>query len=148
MGLFKKKPVVEEIQKKNIVGKMDQAIKDLTKRTEYHEKAIQARAVRQLEARLDDITEYMINNMKKPANIFSASYETTELFGVDEEDVLKIINILSSRVQNPFHAFLCDNRLTMLVNLKRTKVKFAYSSKFRLPEGWHGWVGYDLKGLI
>lgn len=147
MGLFKKKPVVEEIQKKNIVDKMDQAIKDLTKQTEYREKAIQTRAVRQLETRLDDITEYMINNMKKPNNIFSDSYETTELFGVDEEDVHKITNILSSRVQNPFHAFLCDNKLTMLVNLKRTKVMFAYRSTFCLPEGWYGWVGYELRGL-
>lgn len=144
MVRFKIKPTIkEEKEVKNITEKMDQAIKFLEERTEYRRNAIRARAIRQLESRMDEITDYMIANMKTPLRIHSQEFEIFDIFGVEEDGVEPIMNILKGKDENIFGKFLCDNKLTMALNEKHKKVKFAYGRHSSFESGWFEWAGYD-----
>lgn len=143
MSRFRIKPTIEEEEVKNITEKMDQAIKFLEERTEYRRNAIRARAIRQLESRMDEITDYMIANMKTPLRIHSQEFEIFDIFGVEEDGIEPIMNILKGKDENIFGKFLCDNKLTMALNDKHKKVKFAYGRHSSFESGWFEWAGYD-----
>ena len=144
MGWFKKKPTLEEQEVKNITEKMEQAIKFLEEKTEYRRNAVRARAIRQLESRMDEITNYMIANMKTPMRIHSQEFNICDIFGVEEDGVEPIINILKGKDENIFGKFLCDNKLTMAIDITHKKVKFAYGRHSSFESGWFEWAGYDL----
>lgn len=144
MGWFKKKPTFEEQEVKNITEKMDQAIKFLEERIEYRRNAVRARAIRQLESRMDEITDYMIANMKTPMRIHSQEFDIFDIFGVEEDGIEPIINILKGKDENIFGKFLCDNKLTMALDDKHKKVKFAYGRHSSFESSWFEWAGYDL----
>ena len=143
MGWFKKKPTFEEQEVKNITEKMDQAIKFLEEKTEYRRNAVRARAIRQLESRMDEITDYMIANMKTPMRIHSQEFDIFDIFGVEEDGIEPIMNILKGKDENIFGKFLCDNKLTMALDDKHKKVKFAYGRHSLFESGWFEWAGYD-----
>ena len=144
MGWFKKKPSIEEEEVKNITEKMEQAIKFLEEKIEYRRNAIRARAIRQLKSRMDEITDYMIANMKTPMRIHSQEFDIFDIFGVEEDGIEPIINILKGKDENIFGKFLCDNKLTMAIDDKHKKVKFAYGCHSSFESGWFEWAGYDL----
>lgn len=146
MGWFKK-PIIPEFQEKeikNITDKMDKAIKYLENKTEYRRNAIRARCVRYLESRLDEITDYMIANMKTPMRVHSQEFDIVDIFGIEDDGVGPIINILKGKEENLFGKFLCDNKLTMALDDKHKKVKFAYGRHSSFESGWFEWAGYDL----
>lgn len=143
MGWFKKKPTLEEQEVKNITEKMEQAIKFLEERTEYRRNAVRARAIRQLESRMDEITNYMIANMKTPMRIHSQEFDIFDIFGIEEDGIEPIMNILKGKDENIFGKFLCDNKLTMALDDKHKKVKFAYGRHSMFESGWFEWAGYD-----
>ena len=149
MNWFKKKPSLEEQEFKNITEKMDQAIRLLEKRSEYRNNAIRSRAIRQVKSRMDEITNYMIANMKTSTKIHTQVFDISDIFGVKEFDTEKndteiIINALKGKDENIFGKFLCDNKLTMALDDKHKKVKFAYGSVPSFEFGWFRWAGYDL----
>lgn len=145
MWLFRKIPSRNgKITQKDIVERMDQAIAKLEENEEYRKNAIRARCIRQLEARLDEITEYMIENARPPYKKFhSQEFSVEDIFGIEDAQTL-IIHILNGKNKNMFDKFLCQNKLTMGTNLKFDKVKFAYGEHSSFDEsGWIEWAGYD-----
>ena len=143
MGWFKRKSPEEE-RVKNITEKMEQAIKLLEEKSKYRENAIRSRAIRQVESRMDEITNYMITNMKTPIKIHSQEFNISDIFGVEDNETESIMNILKGGEDNIFGKFLCDNKLTMALDSNYKKVKFAYGTPSLFEYDWFEWAGYDL----
>ena len=147
MWLFRKTPSRNEevASRKDITERMDKAIKELKIQTEAHKNAIRTRAVRHLEARLDEITEYMLENMSGDSmRIHSKVYNVSEVLGIEDEPFGKpMMTALRGKDDNIFSKFLYDNKLTMATNDKCTKVKFAYGRHSMFESGWSEWAGYD-----
>lgn len=147
MWLFRKTPTLntEPVSKKDITEKMDKAIEELKLQSEAHKNAVRARAVRHLEARLDEITESMLENMGADSmRVHSRVYDISEVLGVEDEAFGKpMMTMLRGKDDNIFSKFLYDNKLTMATNDKCTKVKFAYGRHSMFESGWCEWAGYD-----
>lgn len=147
MWLFRKalSRNVEVANRKDITEKMDKAIEELKFQAEAHKNAIRARAVRHLEARLDEITEYMLANMGDDSmRVHSQVYDISEVLGIEDEPFGNpMMTALRGKDDNIFSKFLYDNKLTMATNDKCTKVKFAYGRHSMFESGWIEWAGYD-----
>ena len=147
MWLFRKTPTLnpEPASRKNITETMDKAIEELKLQSEARKNAIRARAVRYLEARLDEITEYMLENMGTDSmRIHSRAYDISEVLGIKDEPFGNpMMTALKGKDDNIFSKFLYDNKLTMATNDKCTKVKFAYGRHSMFESGWIEWAGYD-----
>ena len=146
MWLFRKTPTLnpEPASRKNITETMDKAIEELKLQSEARKNAIRARAVRHLEARLDEITEYMLENMGTDSmRIHSRAYDISEVLGIKDEPFGPMMTALRGRDDNIFSKFLYNNKLTMATNDKCTKVKFAYGRHSMFEPGWIEWAGYD-----
>ena len=147
MWLFRKTPTLnlEPASRKNITETMDKAIEELKLQSEARKNAIRARAVRYLEARLDEITEYMLENMGTDSmRIHSRAYDISEVLGIKDEPFGNpMMTALKGRDDNIFSKFLYNNKLTMATNDKCTKVKFAYGRHSMFESGWIEWAGYD-----
>ena len=147
MWLFRKTPTLnpEPASRKNITETMDKAIEELKLQSEARKNAIRARAVRYLEARLDEITEYMLENMGTDSmRIHSRAYDISEVLGIKDEPFGNpMMTALRGRDDNIFSKFLYNNKLTMATNDKCTKVKFAYGRHSMFESGWIEWAGYD-----
>ena len=147
MWLFRKTPTLnpEPASRKNITETMDKAIEELKLQSEASKNAIRARAVRHLEARLDEITEYMLENMGTDSmRIHSRAYDISEVLGIKDEPFGNpMMTALRGRDDNIFSKFLYNNKLTMATNDKCTKVKFAYGRHSMFESGWIEWAGYD-----
>ena len=146
MWLFKGKHNYEfqETKRKDITEKINKAIEDLRLQEEARQNAIQARAVRHLEAYLDEIADYMIENMDNPMYIHSKPYPISEVLGIEEKTFDNCdIMALKGKDSNMFGRFLCDNKLTMAINDDYTKVMFAYGRHSMFKSGWNEWAGYD-----
>ena len=146
MWLFRKTPTLnpEPASRKNITETMDKAIKFLEEKSEYRKNAIRSRAIRQVESRMDEIINYMIANMKTPTKIHSQEFNISDIFGVKDDGIGPIIDILKGREENIFGKFLCNNKLTMALDCGHKKVKFAYGSPSSFEYEWLEWAGYDL----
>ena len=120
MWLFRKTPTLnpEPASRKNITETMDKAIEELKLRSEARKNAIRARAVRYLEARLDEITEYMLENMGTDSmRIHSRAYDISEVLGIKDEPFGNpMMTALRGRDDNIFSKFLYNNKLTMATN--------------------------------
>lgn len=140
MWLFRKTPTLnpEPASRKNITETMDKAIEELKLQSEARKNAIRARAVRHLEARLDEITEYMLENMGTDSmRIHSRAYDISEVLGIKDEPFGNpMMTALRGRDDNIFSKFLYNNKLTMATNDKCTKVKFAYGRHSMFESGW------------
>ena len=147
MWLFRKTPTLnpEPASRKNITETMDKAIEELKLQSEARKNAIRARAVRYLEARLDEITEYMLENMGDDSmRVHSRVYDISEVLGIKDEPFGNpMMTALRGRDDNIFSKFLYNNKLTMATNDKCTKVKFAYGRHSMFESGWIEWAGYD-----
>ena len=147
MWLFRKTPTLnpEPASRKNITETMDKAIEELKLQSEARKNAIRARAVRHLEARLDEITEYMLENMGGDSmRVHSRVYDISEVLGIEDEPFGNpMMTALRGKDDNIFSKFLYDNKLTMATNDKCTKVKFAYGRHSMFESGWIEWAGYD-----
>lgn len=147
MWLFRKTPTLnpEPASRKNITETMDKAIEKLKLQSEARKNAIRARAVRHLEARLDEITEYMLENMGDDSmRVHSRVYDISEVLGIKDEPFGNpMMTALRGRDDNIFSKFLYNNKLTMATNDKCTKVKFAYGRHSMFESGWIEWAGYD-----
>lgn len=147
MWLFRKTPTLnpEPASRKNITETMDKAIEQLKLQSEARKNAIRARAVRYLEARLDEITEYMLENMGDDSmRVHSRVYDISEVLGIKDEPFGNpMMTALRGRDDNIFSKFLYNNKLTMATNDKCTKVKFAYGRHSMFESGWIEWAGYD-----
>lgn len=147
MWLFRKTPTLnpEPASRKNITETMDKAIEELKLQSEARKNAIRARAVRHLEARLDEITKYMLENMGADSmRIHSRAYDVSEVLGIEDEPFGNpMMTALRGKDDNIFSKFLYDNKLTMATNDKCTKVKFAYGRHSMFESGWIEWAGYD-----
>ena len=136
---------VQETNRKNITEKMDKAIEELKLQSEARKNAIRARAVRHLEAHLDEITEQMLENMSGDSmRIHSRVYNVSEVLGIENEPFGNpMMTALRGHDNNLFDRFLCDNKLTMATNDNCTKVMFAYGRHSMFESGWCEWAGYD-----
>ena len=147
MWLFRKTPTLnpEPASRKNITETMDKAIEELKLQSEARKNAIRARAVRYLEARLDEITEYMLENIGADSmRVHSRVYDISEVLGIKDEPFGNpMMTALRGRDDNIFSKFLYNNKLTMATNDKCTKVKFAYGRHSMFESGWIEWAGYD-----
>ena len=147
MWLFRKTPTLnpEPASRKNITETLDKAIEELILQSEARKNSIRARAVRYLEARLDEITEYMLENMGTDSmRIHSRAYDISEVLGIKDEPFGNpMMTALRGRDDNIFSKFLYNNKLTMATNDKCTKVKFAYGRHSMFESGWIEWAGYD-----
>ena len=147
MWLFRKTPTLnfEPASRKNITETMDKAIEELKLQSEARKNAIRARAVRHLEAHLDEITEYMLENMDADSmRVHSRVYDISEVLGIKDEPFGNpMMTALRGKNDNIFSKFLYDNKLTMATNDKCTKVKFAYGRHSMFESGWIEWAGYD-----
>ena len=147
MWLFrgKRSYEIQETTRKNITERMDKAIEELKLQSEARKNAIRARAVRHLEAHLDEITEYMLENMGSDSmRIHSRAYDISEVLGIEDEPFGNpMMTALRGKDDNIFSKFLYDNKLTMATNDKCTKVKFAYGRHSMFESGWSEWAGYD-----
>lgn len=147
MWLFRKTPTLnpEPASRKNITETMDKAIEELKLQSEARKNAIRARAVRYLEARLDEITEYMLENMGADSmRVHSRVYDISEVLGIKDEPFGNpMMTALRGKDDNIFSKFLYNNKLTMATNDKCTKVKFAYGRHSMFESGWIEWAGYD-----
>jgi hypothetical protein len=147
MWLFRKTPSrnPEPASRKNITETMDKAIEELKLQSEARKNAIRARAVRHLEAHLDEITEHMLENMSGDSmRIHSKVYNVSEILGVKEEPFGEsMMTALRGKDDNIFSKFLYNNKLTMGINNDATKVKFAYGRHSMFESGWSEWAGYD-----
>ena len=145
--LFRKTPTLnpEPASKKDITEKMDKAIEELKLQTEARKNAIRARAVRHLEAHLDEITEQMLKNMSGDSmRIHSKAYYVSEVLGIEDEPFGNpMMTALRGKDDNIFSKFLYDNKLTMATNNNCTKVIFAYGRHSMFESGWCEWAGYD-----
>lgn len=147
MWLFrgKRNYEIQETTRKDITEKMDKAIEELKLQSEARKNAIRARAVRHLEAHLDEITEYMLENMGADSmRVHSKVYDVSEVLGIEDEPFGNpMMTALRGKNDNIFSKFLYDNKLTMATNDKCTKVKFAYGRHSMFESGWCEWAGYD-----
>lgn len=147
MWLFRKTPTLnpEPASRKNITETMDKAIEELKLQSEARKNAIRARAIRYLEARLDEITEYMLENMGADSmRVHSRVYDISEVLGIEDEPFGNpMMTALRGKDDNIFSKFLYNNKLTMATNDKCTKVKFAYGRHSMFESGWIEWAGYD-----
>ena len=147
MWLFRKTPSRNEevASRKDITETMDKAIERLKLQEEARKNAIRTRAVRHLEARLDEITEYMLENMSGDSmRVHSQVYDISEVLGIEDEPFGNpMMTALRGNDNNLFDKFLCDNKLTMATNDNCTKVKFAYGRHSMFESGWIEWAGYD-----
>lgn len=147
MWLFRKTPSrnPEPVSKKDITEKMDKAIEEFKLQSEARKNTIRARAVRHLEAHLDEITEHMLENMSEDSmRIHSKVYDISEVLGIEDEPFGNpMMRALRGKDDNIFSKFLYDNELTMATNDKCTKVKFAYGRHSMFESGWIEWAGYD-----
>jgi hypothetical protein len=147
MWLFRKAPTLnpEPANRKDITEKMDKAIEELKLQSEARKNAIRARAVRYLEAHLDEITEHMLENMSGDSmRIHSKVYNVSEILGVKEEPFGEsMMTALRGKDDNIFSKFLYNNKLTMGINNDATKVMFAYGKHSMFESGWSEWAGYD-----
>lgn len=147
MWLFRKTPSrnIEVASKKDITAKMDEAIEELKFQSEARKNAIRARAVRFLEAHLDEITEYMLENMDADSmRVHSRAYDISEILGIKDESFgNSMMTALRGKNNNIFSKFLYDNKLTMATNEDCTKVKFAYGRHSMFESRWIEWAGYD-----
>lgn len=147
MWLFRKTPTLnpEPASRKNITETMDKAIEELKLQSEARKNAIRARAVRYLEARLDEITEHMLENMGADSmRVHSRVYDISEVLGIKDEPFGNpMMTALRGKDDNIFSKFLYNNKLTMATNDKCTKVKFAYGRHSMFESGWIEWAGYD-----
>jgi hypothetical protein len=147
MWLFRKTPSrnAEVASRKDITEKMDKAIEELKLQSEARKNAIRARAVRYLEAHLDEITEHMLENMSgNSMRIHSKVYNASEILGVEDEPFGEsMMTALRGKDDNIFSKFLYNNKLTMGINNDATKVKFAYGRHSMFESGWSEWAGYD-----
>lgn len=147
MWLFRKTPTLnpEPASRKNITETIDKAIEELKLQSEARKNAIRARAVRYLEARLDEITEYMLENISADSmRVHSRVYDISEVLGIKDEPFGNpMMTALRGKDDNIFSKFLYDNKLTMATNDKCTKVKFAYGRHSMFESGWIEWAGYD-----
>ena len=136
---------VQETTRKNIVEKMDKAIEELKVQSEAHKNAIRARAVRHLEAHLDEITKDMLENMSEDSlRVHSKVYDVSEVLGIKDEPFGDpMVTALRGKNDNIFSKFLYDNKLTMATNDKCTKIKFAYGRHSMFESSWIEWAGYD-----
>lgn len=145
--LFRKTPTLnpESASKKDITEKMDKAIEELKLQSEARKNAIRARAVRHLEAHLDEITEQMLKNMSGDSmRIHSKVYYVSDVLGIEDEPFGSPMMIaLRGKDNNIFSKFLYDNKLTMATNDNCTKVMFAYGRHSMFGSGWIEWAGYD-----
>ena len=148
MWLFRKTPTLnpEPASRKNITEQMDKAIEELKVQSEARKNAIRARAVRHLEAHLDEITEHMLENRVGDSMRFhSKIYNVSEVLGIEEDEPFgnSMMTALRGKDDNIFSKFLYDNKLTMATNDKYTKVMFAYGRHSMFESGWIEWAGYD-----
>lgn len=147
MWLFRKTPTLnpESASRKNITETMDKAIEELKLQSEARKNAIRARAVRHLEARLDEITEYMLENMGADSmRVHSRVYDISEVLGIEDEPFGNpMMTALRGKDDNIFSKFLYNNKLTMATNDDCTKVIFAYGKHSMFGSGWSEWAGYD-----
>ena len=147
MWLFRKTPSrnVEVASRKDITERMDKAIEELKIQAEARRNAIRARAVRHLEAHLDEITEYMLENMNGDSmRIHSKVYNVSEVLGIKDEPFGEpMLTALRGKDDNVFSKFLYDNKLTMGINNDATKIIFAYGRHAMFESGWSEWAGYD-----
>ena len=147
MWLFRKTPSRNEevASRKDITETMDKAIEKLKLQEEARKNAIRTRAVRHLEAHLDEITEYMLGNMSGDSmRVHSRVYDISEVLGIEDEPFGNpMMTALRGRDDNSFSKFLYDNKLTMATNDNCTKVKFAYGRHSMFESGWIEWAGYD-----
>lgn len=149
MWLFRKTPSRNEevASKKDITERMDEAIETLKQQEEYRKNAIRSRAIRHLESRLDEITDYMLKNMesgKYSMRVHSAVYSVSDVLGIENEPFGNhMMTALRGRDDNIFSKFLYNNKLTMATNEDCTKVKFAYGRHSMFESGWIEWAGYD-----
>ena len=139
MWLFRKTPTLnpDPASRKNITETMDKAIEELKLQSEARKNAIRARAVRYLEARLDEITEYMLENMGADSmRVHSRVYDISEVLGIKDEPFGNpMMTALRGKDDNIFSKFLYNNKLTMATNDKCTKVKFAYGRHSMFESG-------------
>lgn len=148
MWLFRKTPTRNEevASRKNITETMDKAIEELKLQSEARKNAIRARAVRHLEARLDEITKYMLENMSGDSmRIHSKVYDISEVLGI-EKKTFENSDLMALRGGNDnlFGKFLYSNKLTMAINKNYTKVMFAYGRYSMFEESiWNKWAGYN-----
>lgn len=148
MWLFRKKPSRNEevASKKDITERMDEAIETLKQQEEYRKNAIRSRAIRHLESRLDEITDYMLQHMdpeKYSMRVHSAVYSVSDVLGIENEPYGNPMMTALRGKDNIFGQFLCKNKLTMATNEDCTKVKFAYGNHAMFESGWIDWAGYD-----
>ena len=147
MWLFRKTPTLnpESASRKNITETMDKAIEELKLQSEARKNAIRARAVRHLEARLDEITKYMLKNMSVDSmRVHSQAYDISEVLGIEDEPFGNpMMMALRGKDDNIFSKFLYENKLTMATSEDCTKVKFAYGNHSMFESGWIEWAGYD-----
>lgn len=147
MWLFRKTPShnIEVASKKDITKKMDKAIEELKLQSEARKNAIRARAVRHLEAHLDEIAEHMLENrVGDSMRFYSKIYNVSEVLGIEDEPFGNpMMTALRGKNDNIFSKFLYDNKLTMATNDKCTKVIFAYDKYSLFGSGWNRWAGYD-----
>ena len=147
MWLFRKTPTLnpEPASRKNITETMDKAIEKLKLQSEARKNAIRTRAVRYLEAHLDEITEYMLENMGADSmRIHSKVYDASEILGIKDEPFGEsMMTVLRGKDDNIFSKFLYNNKLTMGINNDATKVMFAYGRHSMFESGWSEWAGYD-----
>lgn len=147
MWLFRKTPSrnLEPASRKDITERMDKAIEELKLQSEARKNAIRARAVRYLEAHLDEITEHMLENMSGDSmRVHSKVYDASEILGVKDEPFGEsMMTALRGKDDNIFSKFLYNNKLTMGINNDATKVIFAYGRHSMFESGWSEWAGYD-----
>ncbi len=134
----------QETTRKNIVERMDKAIEEFKIQSEARKNAIRTRAVRHLEAYLDEIADYVLENMSENSmKMHSKPYLVSEVLGIKEQTFDNCDLMALRGKANLFGEFLCSNKLTMAVNDDYTKVKFAYGRYSMFESGWNEWAGYD-----
>lgn len=146
MWLFRKTPTLnpEPASRKNITETIDKAIEELKLQSEARKNAIRTRAVRHLEVYLDEIADYVLENMSENSmKMHSKPYLVSEVLGIKEQTFDNCDLMALRGKDNLFGEFLCSNKLTMAVNDDYTKVKFAYGRYSMFESGWNEWAGYD-----
>ena len=77
---------LQETARKNIVERMDKAIEEFKIQSEARKNAIRTRAVRHLEAYLDEIADYVLENMSENSmKMHSKPYLVSEVLGIKEQ---------------------------------------------------------------
>lgn len=140
MGWFKRKPKVD-LEQKCIIEKMEKAIRFLEDKATYRKNALAGCCIRRLSARLDEITDNMIEEMTTPRCIHSKVYRFDDIFcAVPFDDFFEL---RGNANDNAFAKFLADNKLTMAIDERHEAVKFAYGRHTWFESGWLEFAGYD-----